>query len=878
MANGKKLNIIAMLTVTLALILSAVTFCWLDGTSGTVTFDDNFHGSTQAAYFAGGDGTAENPYQIEDPVHLYNLAWLQYLGYFNMNDSFNNGLTQSHFIVTKDINMSSIRSAIPPIGTAEYPFIGVFNGGDHTITSAKISNEKGNGESMLRIRPSNAKFNDSTSLLSTAGNTEEVSIVGLFGVTGDYNDYITSYQSSNTSFTDEYKTAMKVTNFYTDKLHVYSGSASTLTGLVAGYAGSNITNVGVYRADIKYASGANGLSSLSGSTNINSAVTSKYALVGEFKDSVIEWGDITSSGGDGNGWGDSIDISALNTRITSKFATSSYQWADSLLGLHDENADSIYSYKYLLDGDSSLYIDDSKSKSTTSDSFTYVLGKKQQKIDSTSGDGTALVSGTIAGYKISFIDNGTRYVYRNPNSGSSFGRMNPTSTESNAHIWYVCQDGSNYYLYTIVDKKVYYVYTNGNFLYTSETEKSSVSFGNSDITSTSLAEGSSTDSTIVFNGKKYYGYRFSISDSSNNGTYTFTFVKQAMNSTTVSGYNINVDETDRSTQSYFPIDTDTAKNVGYIASGDGAGIRIGEYKKSTFDSTVYTINGSGKTTQDTSGEDYQNVVGKCGITNGGSSAYGMHFMNATVDTDNLYRAKTAYILDSTKTDYQMTANSIDFQVAKKGAIRFLAGTCFEGNTAFFALYHIIRSGNDITAVKQISKIYSQSSSETYVYQYTDGTYSSTSTSGLTQIFDCAWITNPGSALENNKLYYFAVPVNAGEYALGSETNLTGAYLFYLDIGASNEGSGTTGKAYTIKSLYFVNTDTVALNTDGSYPTFNSVTFTISNAGSGSPWIAFERNATGDTSIVRYNYDAIVTVTPTGNGTKDDSLTASSDDS
>ena len=40
-------------------------------------------GYSASAYFAGGDGSEENPYQIASPKHLYNLAWLQYLGVFN---------------------------------------------------------------------------------------------------------------------------------------------------------------------------------------------------------------------------------------------------------------------------------------------------------------------------------------------------------------------------------------------------------------------------------------------------------------------------------------------------------------------------------------------------------------------------------------------------------------------------------------------------------------------------------------------------------------------------------------------------------------------------------------------------------------------------
>ncbi|MBQ2493862.1 MAG: hypothetical protein II520_01355, partial [Bacilli bacterium] len=63
------------------------------------------------------------------------------------------------------------------------------------------------------------------------------------------------------------------------------------------------------------------------------------------------------------------------------------------------------------------------------------------------------------------------------------------------------------------------------------------------------------------------------------------------------------------------------------------------------------------------------------------------------------------------------------------------------------------------------------------------------TAGWAQIFDCAWIMQR-SDLVMDALYYFEIPVFAGEYALGSvpssnsSNTAKGAYLMYLDIGAS----------------------------------------------------------------------------------------------
>ena len=82
----------------------------------------------------------------------------------------------------------------------------------------------------------------------------------------------------------------------------------------------------------------------------------------------------------------------------------------------------------------------------------------------------------------------------------------------------------------------------------------------------------------------------------------------------------------------------------------------------------------------------------------------------------------------------------------------------------------------------------------YIYKYSDGTYSSNTTPSAGQlIFDCKWIEDPNNtkylnensySIANYSLYYFEIPVNAGEYALGSVESRSGAYLIYLDIGAA----------------------------------------------------------------------------------------------
>ena len=325
--------------LSLAFAFVAVTFCWFS--RGELLNFRNDFGSAKASYFGGGDGSSEEKaYVISSSTHFYNLAWLQYLGYFNAAGGANNGRLQSYFKLTKNIDMSELQrngtvSALPPIGTEQYPFIGNFNGNGHKIDKVFVSNLM----SDLIVRPTTYKTatddnnNEVLAVYGTAGTTTKaVNIVGLFGVTGDYgvsavakgvvsgsNEYTNKFKDSlslptaaTTSGADEvYYGVMKVGNLYADNLSVKSASSKTLVGLAAGYASASLNNVGVYRCDITVKAGATGLS--------DSAPLSNYSLLGDYNDAVITWNEKPSGsggGGSGNDWGGSINIYELSKRIT----------------------------------------------------------------------------------------------------------------------------------------------------------------------------------------------------------------------------------------------------------------------------------------------------------------------------------------------------------------------------------------------------------------------------------------------------------------------------------------------------------------------------------------------------------------------------------
>ncbi len=198
-----------------------------------------------------------------------------------------------------------------------------------------------------------------------------------------------------------------------------------------------------------------------------------------------------------------------------------------------------------------------------------------------------------------------------------------------------------------------------------------------------------------------------------------------------------------------------------------------------------------------------------------SYVYGLHFMNAEISKNNLIVADSVSLYGETMSNYQLPADSVDFRLKRNGFINFFAGTIYNNsstdrNTAFFSLHEIFRDPSNetiVTDIKEISEIYLNTNhaagQPTYVYRYTDGTYSA-GTPGAAPIFNMNWVTHPGSNLIDYVMYYYEIPVNKGEYALGSISGETGAYLLYLDIAIGDESatrSVITQETSTTRSTY-----------------------------------------------------------------------------
>ena len=324
-----------------------------------------------------------------------------------------------------------------------------------------------------------------------------------------------------------------------------------------------------------------------------------------------------------------------------------------------------------------------------------------------------------------------------------------------------------------------------------------------------------------------------------------------------------------------------ASNTGYIVGsewdettydsqdGQPSNLRISRYQKSSITSPdkPYIISYKNKTftefktniaPKDQGLVKYESCYGEY-IASLEQNCYGLHFMNAPIFKNNVVEI-TAYLNGRQIPNYQVPTNCIDFSLYERGFINAFAGTYYTnggGNTSFFSLYEVIRDPDDETQIKEIKEIQSIyaalknneiDTSKEYIYTYTDGTSSGDIPTGYIEVFDCDWIMHTkaycnsgGGVWTNNRSYYFEIPVNAGEYALGSTQGETGAYLVYLDLAANAqlverdktcEEITKSSASSTIPNGVELIDSKVEFNSTAINP-FNSAFVSINNGTSGS---------------------------------------------
>ena len=238
MKKRKSIILIGVLTGGLFLSLVATSVAWF---STMTDFQTAINGRSTSNYYAGGDGSQNNPFIIKTSKHLYNLTWLQNNGYYPHTQ-------KTYFKLDNDINMagqlsgysSSTTGAIPPIGTDAYPFYGEFDGNGKTISNLWISSDPYD----WKVKPLNI------------GSINVGASTGFFGNIG------------NISINPTTAVIGTVKSFYLENVEVTNKVNDSAVGIVAGYNNGNMEAIGVKNAKISL-----------GSTSIE--VTSNYSLIGK---------------------------------------------------------------------------------------------------------------------------------------------------------------------------------------------------------------------------------------------------------------------------------------------------------------------------------------------------------------------------------------------------------------------------------------------------------------------------------------------------------------------------------------------------------------------------------------------------------------------
>lgn len=137
--------------------------------------------SAQVSPFAGGDGTAANPYQIGTATQMDTL----------MKDS---QYWSDDFVLTADISMASVSSQSAwesPIGMQSIPFTGIFNGQGHTISELYIDNSADDttlGAGLFGWTNGATIEHVSVEGIIVSGGTDVGALVGMAGAGTDITD------------------------------------------------------------------------------------------------------------------------------------------------------------------------------------------------------------------------------------------------------------------------------------------------------------------------------------------------------------------------------------------------------------------------------------------------------------------------------------------------------------------------------------------------------------------------------------------------------------------------------------------------------------------------------------------------------------------
>ncbi len=265
---------------------------------------NDYIGESKSAFFGGGDGTENSPYIISNTRHYYNLCWLQYLGRFNEKGKDSGTIEQIYFKLDADLDFKNFGSALPPIGTTKYPFVGSFEGGEHVIKNLTVTDEY----SKLTFHPAAIDLEGNEYHASEAGAINYCSIIGAFGVIGYSKTGASDVADSSIyDFSETQLKANSVSNLYVDQIVIAPKTSKALAGLLAGYVSANMTNCGVHYSAFQLANATN----IDGKFN---SKVSRYGLIGDYNSDAYSWEGHGSESGDN--FGTSIEIKALYDKMS----------------------------------------------------------------------------------------------------------------------------------------------------------------------------------------------------------------------------------------------------------------------------------------------------------------------------------------------------------------------------------------------------------------------------------------------------------------------------------------------------------------------------------------------------------------------------------
>ena len=301
MKQKGKILLLGAITMLTAVAFATSTFAWFAYVPtlnfGTGSGKINVGAGSETSYYESGSGDSINdPYIISNRNHLYNLAWLQYMGRYNTPS-----VSQKYFKLKNDIDMSGL--TLPPIGTDEYPFLGHFDGNNKTVSNLVVSNDDPtNANSDFGVTKPNA---------TNLQNTEQPEIVGFFGVVG---------QSPTIDDLTFSSSIVSVSNLTLNNLTVRSKTDHTLIGLAAGYVDGTLSGVKVDGNATIDVDGQSTTASINSITNNISdyglvGYSTKTSRSGSYSQDISAYYDSEDSEGQGANWGGSIAIDDIFDRL-----------------------------------------------------------------------------------------------------------------------------------------------------------------------------------------------------------------------------------------------------------------------------------------------------------------------------------------------------------------------------------------------------------------------------------------------------------------------------------------------------------------------------------------------------------------------------------